>query len=114
MGTMKESPAQPEFDEVAAVLVGEGAKRSQMMGTPTLVIGGKMFACLDGPSLAVKLGRETELHAEALDIPGAHVFNPGPGRSFYDWVSVPLDATDDWERYARAAPDYVASRPAKR
>ena len=114
MGTMIESPAQPEFDELATTLAMDGATRSQMMGRPMLSIGGKMFACLDGPVLAVKLGRSSEEFEEALDVPGASVFSPGQGtRNFLDWVALPLDAVDDWERYATAAKEHVAARSGK-
>jgi hypothetical protein len=114
-GRMTESPAQPEFDELATSLALDGAKRSQMMGRPMLSIGGKMFACLTGPDLAVKLGRDTKEFAEALDLPGSRVFHPGGGeRSFHDWVELPLDAIDDWERFARAALTFTASRAPKR
>ncbi len=110
MGTMIESPAQPEFDDLARTLAADGATRGQMMGRPMLSVGGKMFACLNGPVLAVKLGRSTEEFAAALDLPGAAVFKPGGDgkRSFLDWVALPLDAVDDWERYARAAMDFAA------
>jgi hypothetical protein len=115
MGTMIESPAQSEFDELASTLAAEGATRSQMMGRPMLSIGGKMFACLDGPVLGLKLGRSTAEFAEALDLPGASVFSPGEGkRNFLDWVALPLDTVEEWERYARAAMAFLGSRPAKR
>lgn len=115
MGSMIESPAQPEFDELATTLAIDGATRSQMMGRPMLSIGGKMFACLDGPVLAVKLGRGTPEFAEAIDLPGASVFSPGQSsRNFLDWVALPLDSVDEWERYARAAMEFITSRPAKR
>ena len=115
MGTMIESPAQPEFDELAASLASDGATRSQMMGRPMISLGGKMFACLDGPVLGVKLGRSTPEFEEALDLPGASVFSPGESkRSFRDWVALPVDAVDDWEPYARSAMAFLASRPAKR
>ncbi len=115
MGTMIESPAQAEFDELASLLAAIGATRSQMMGRPMLSLAGKMFACLDGPVLAVRLGRSTEEFSAALDLPGAAVFSPGRGsRSFLDWVALPLDATDDWERFARAAMEFTAAGPAKR
>ncbi len=116
MGTMIESPAQPEFDELATSLAMHGATRSQMMGRPMLSIGGKMFACLSGPVLAVKLGRSTDEFAEALDLPGAAVFKPGGDsqRSFHDWVALPLDSIDEWERFAAAALTHVSSLQSKR
>jgi hypothetical protein len=115
MGTMIESPAQQEFDDLATSLAVAGAIRAQMMGRPILKIAGKMFACLDGPVLGVKLGRETPEFAEALDVPGAAIFSPGNSqRNFLDWVALPLDAVDDWERFANAAKEYIESRPAKR
>jgi hypothetical protein len=115
MGTMIESPAAAEFDDLASRLTVHGATRAQMMGRPMLSVGGKMFACLDGPVLGVKLGRETPEFAEALGLPGAAVFSPGNSkRNFLDWVALPVDAVDDWERFAMAAKEYIAARPAKR
>ena len=76
-----------------------------MMGRPMLKVGSTMFAAhAGGEHLAVKLGRDTAEHAEALALPGAAVWSPGgSGRLFYDWVSLPPEQEDHWMRFAESA-----------
>lgn len=94
-----------EFDAIAVDLVARGATLGQMMGHPMLKVGSSMFAAHTGDGhLAVKLGRKTAEHAEALELPGAAVWSPGgSGRLFYDWVSLPPEQEDHWMRFAEAA-----------
>lgn len=100
--------AQQLFDEIAATLVDLGARRSQMMGRPMLVIQRRMFACLSEERLCLKLGRASAEHAAALSLPGATLFHPGGGeRVFKDWVALPVDAAEEWERLAVAAFEHV-------
>lgn len=100
---MTHDPAS-SFTVLAEALVPQGARRAQMMGRPMLSIDGRMFACLDGDVLGIRLGGETEEHGEALDIPGATLFSPGDkGRVFRDWVAIPSASADRWEEYASAA-----------
>lgn len=109
------SPAVAAFDELAASLRRAGASRSELMGHPLLTLEGRMFALLDGASLAVRLGRWTAEYEAAQDIPGASIFSPGAsGRTFNDWVSLPLDAVQYWRRYATAALSHVTALPANR
>ena len=93
-----------EFDAIAVDLVARGATLSQMMGHPMLKVGSSMFAAFTGTGyLAVKLGRTSAEHAEALDLPGARIWAPGGGdRVFYDWVALPPDQEDHWMRFAEA------------
>ncbi|MFD1713700.1 hypothetical protein ACFSBZ_04375 [Amnibacterium flavum] len=97
--------ADEVFDELAADLVERGARQGRMMGRPMLSTGGRMFACLNAGALGLKLGESSREHAEALAIPGAGLFSPAKGRIFRDWVSLPLTASDDWERFAVIAMD---------
>ena len=94
-----------EFDAIAVDLVARGATLGQMMGHPMLKVGSSMFAAFTGDEhLAVKLGRTTAEHAEALRLPGARLWAPGGGeRVFYDWVSLPPEQEDHWMRFAEAA-----------
>ena len=98
------------FDNVAAALEPLGARRAKMMGRPMLALGSKMFACLDNGKLAFRLGRDTPEFVAALAVPGAVLFSPGAsGRIFKDWVSLPVSAADEWERFAVAALAHTAS-----
>jgi hypothetical protein len=109
------SPANAAFEELATTLRRDGASRSELVGRPVLTLEGRMFACLDGSSLAVRLGRWTAEYEGALDVPGASVFSPGTsGRTFNDWVELPVDAVRDWRRFATAALTHVTALPANR
>jgi hypothetical protein len=90
--------AQGQYDRIAAqVSDAAGAKPGQMMGMPTLFLGGKAFAGLFGDSMVFKL--EGEAHAAALALPGAMLFDPsGMGRPMKAWVRVPLDQVSAWSR----------------
>jgi hypothetical protein len=107
--------AVAEFEELAAVLEKNGVSRSEMLGRPVLAIEGRMFACLDNTDLAVRLGRWTAESEAALDVPGASIFSPGnSGRTFNDWVSLPLEAAGVWQRFASDALAHVMALPARR
>ncbi|MCA1655221.1 MAG: TfoX/Sxy family protein [Pseudonocardiaceae bacterium] len=81
-----------------------GATAGVMFGKRALKANGKAFACLKGDDLAFRLGDGTPDHGDALDLPGARLFDPsGKGRPFKDWVAVPVACADDWSRLARAA-----------
>ncbi|WP_146925762.1 hypothetical protein [Cellulomonas xylanilytica] len=94
-----------DYDAMADDLVARGATRAQMMGRPILKVGSTMFAAhVGGDRLALKLGRDSAEHAEALALPGATVWAPGDGdRYFYDWVALPASAEDHWMRFAEVA-----------
>jgi len=96
---------ESDYEAIADDLVARGATRAQMMGRPILKAGSTMFAAhIGGDRLAVKLGRDSPEHAEALALPGATVWSPGDsGRLFYDWVALPASAEDDWMRFAEIA-----------
>ncbi|WP_210481557.1 hypothetical protein [Naasia sp. SYSU D00948] len=90
------------FDELIESL-GPDVKRAQMMGRPTLMTGRTMVACLNGDVLGIRLGRNTSVFAEALDVEGAAVFQPGPRHEFKDWVQIPASSSDAWLPFTVAA-----------
>jgi hypothetical protein len=109
------SLAVAEFEELAATLEKTGAIREEMLGRPVMSIEGRMFACLDGTDLAVRLGRWTSEYEAAQDVPGSSIFSPGTsGRTFNDWVSLPLEAAGVWQRFAMDALSHVMALPARR
>lgn len=67
------------FDHIAADLAPRGVTVGAMFGARALKAHGKVFACLNGDALAVKLGVGTPAHTEALSLPGVELFDP-PGR----------------------------------
>lgn len=96
---------ESDYEAMADDLVARGATRAQMMGRPILKVGSTMFAAhVSGDRLAVKLGRDSPEHADALALPGATVWAPGDGdRYFHDWVALPPSAEDEWMRFAEVA-----------
>jgi hypothetical protein len=91
------------YDAIAQSLVaGAGASAAKMMGMPILKKDGKAFAGYASGSMTFKLrGRS---HQEALQLPGARLFDPsGMGRPMKEWVEVPASASDHWESLAKAA-----------
>ncbi|MFC0678561.1 hypothetical protein ACFFGH_11995 [Lysobacter korlensis] len=109
------SVAIAEFEELAAPLERLGAHRAELLGRPVMTLEGRMFACLDDTDLAVRLGRWTPEYEAALDVPGASIFSPGTsGRTFNDWVELPLASADVWHRFAIDALSHVMAFPARR
>lgn len=68
---------------------------------------GRLFALLSGSDLAFKLSGEA--HAEALQIEGAHLLDPGgQGRPMKAWVQIPVAQSATWGHFARLACEQVA------
>lgn len=81
---------------------------SKWFGSPCVKTHNKVFAILWGRDVAFKLAGED--NAEALRIPGARLFDPrGKGHPMKEWVKIPADEADLWERFAELAFDYVSS-----
>ena len=99
-----------EFDRIAEGLAEEaGAKSGQMMGMPTLYLGGKAFAGLFGEAMVFKL--EGEAHAAALAYHGASLFDPSAmGRPMKAWVQVPAEDASEWPRLAAQALEALRAR----
>ncbi|MFE2145669.1 hypothetical protein ACFXA3_28725 [Streptomyces sp. NPDC059456] len=89
------------FEDIADDLAPRGVTTGALFGARALKAHGKAFACLNGDTLAVKLGAGSAAHTEALSLPGAELFDPsGAGRPFKDWVALPADHADRWPHYA--------------
>ncbi|HEV8403658.1 MAG TPA: TfoX/Sxy family protein [Candidatus Limnocylindrales bacterium] len=113
----------PGFDKSPAALVERfdtvagwfpDVERRLTFGYPCLYVGGNMVSGLHQSSWQVRLG-DADL-SKALALPGAHPFEPMPGRPMTGFVVLPAavvdddDAIRDWVGRAIA---YGASRPAK-
>ena len=103
---MDRPQASPEtvryYQEVADSLAGAGVQASSMFGMPTLKLDGKALAGLYGDAMTFKLAGD--VHAEALRLGGAHLFDPsGMGRPMKAWVVVPVAHAADWDRLGQLA-----------
>ena len=94
------------FEAVVAELCADPAvERTQMMGMPSVKLGGKLFCGVWDGELVVKLGRERvgELAAAGRAV----AFDPsGRGRPMKDWALV-AEPADDWLALAEEARDGV-------
>jgi hypothetical protein len=102
--------AEERFEQLAA---GFRADPEITEGTgfgsaPGLRVKGKIFAMLVKGELVVKLpkGRVDELVASGA----AAQFDPGHGRLMKEWASVAPEGSEDWERLADEALQFVGSR----
>ncbi|QWF82900.1 hypothetical protein [Amycolatopsis sp. CA-230715] len=94
------------FDAIADELASTGVTTGAMFGKRSLHAHGKAVACLKDHELAFRLGRDTPAHHDALQLPGAHLFDPsGKGRPFKDWVAVPDAHAAAWPELAETARD---------
>lgn len=98
---------QKAFDALADDLTATTpSQRSKMFGMPCLKVNGKTYAGLWGDALVFKL--PPRAHAEALEIKGAHLFDPsGMNRPMKEWVVVPARQSERWAKLARSALGYV-------
>ena len=82
------------------------AEQSQMFGKPCFKINGKAFICFFQNEMVFKLTGDT--HSEALSLDGSQLFDPsGKKRPMKEWVQVPYDYNDKWEKFAKEAMKYV-------
>lgn len=98
------------FDGIVEDLGPRGVLSGALFGARSLTFDGTAFACLKGGSLAVKLDAGSALHAEALALPDAELFDPsGKGRPFKDWVAIASTHSEHWARYAAAGLEAVTA-----
>ncbi len=99
--------ARGRYDELVDFLAfrHDFVELSQMMGMPCVKARGKMVAGFPGGygAMVFKL-TDPQVHAEALTLEGAVLFDPGGnGRLFRQWVVVPPAHADQWETFAEHA-----------
>jgi hypothetical protein len=96
------------LNEIATGLgADQDVRPGNWFGKRCLKVGGKVFAALQGNEMAFKLAGKA--HAEALQVEGAHLFDPrGQGHPMKSWVQIPAAQASMWNRYARQACEYVA------
>jgi hypothetical protein len=91
------------FDAVVEELKNElDIVGTSMFGMPSVKRrDGKAFAGLFGDDMVFKL--EGDAHAKALELDGAHPFEPMAGRPMKAWVQVPPTHEAQWAELARKA-----------
>ena len=99
--------ARERYDELVDDLCArnDDVEQSQMMGMPCVKRGGKMVAgfARSERAMVFKLP-DQDAHARALELDGAHLFDPsGQGRPFRAWVVVPEAHAAEWESLAQHA-----------
>lgn len=73
--------------------------KSQLFGKSCFKAGKKAFVCFFQNEMVFKLSGEE--HGDALSLDGSKLFDPsGKGRPMKEWVQVPFDYQEDWERFA--------------
>ena len=99
--------ARARYDDICDALVAwhPNVRRSTVFGMPCLKRSGRVIAGFtrSEPGMVFKL-TDPEAHAQALAIPGAHLFDPsGRGEPFRQWVVVPATHAAEWEDLAYTA-----------
>lgn len=100
------------FEHAAAKL--DGVQRRIMFGYPSLFLNGNMLACVFQDRIMVRLSDADR--AAALDIDGAKLFEPSPGRPMREYVDFPrsiVDSAASLASWFRRGAAYVASLPPK-
>jgi len=84
----------------------QNAVESQLFGKPCFKIYKKAFICFFENEMVFKLTGKA--HSEALSLDGSILFDPsGKKRPMKEWVQIPNDYIDQWEKFAKEAHDYV-------
>ena len=92
--------ARARYDEICDDLVAQNpeVELTQMMGMPAVKADGKLVAA--GCARRTRWcssSRDPAVHAAALALDGAHLFDPGGnGRPFKEWVVVPAAHASEW------------------
>jgi TfoX/Sxy family transcriptional regulator of competence genes len=98
----------------AALPSEPSAERRAMFGYPCCFVRGNMFAGLHQESLIVRLPERER--GELLSVPGAHTFEPMPGRPMREYVVVPESIVADGKAlraWIDRAFEYASTLPAK-
>ncbi len=108
------SDGKKTYEELRDMLViTEQVTPRQMFGAPNLMANGYAFAALYYDDLLVKLRPED--YAEAIALEGARAFDPmETGKPMTAWLTIPSQHADHWEKFARAALEYIREMPPKK
>jgi len=113
-----ERPGRDRYDDIVDALTSwhPHVRASRIFGMPCLKRGGRVVCGFSRTGMVFKL-TDPAVHARALAVPGAHLFDPsGRGERFRQWVVVPPDQVDQWETlaYESVEQDHSISPPLRR
>ena len=104
--------ARERYEDIAHDLAAthSDVELRKLFSMPAIYVKGKACAGFtQGKAMVFKLTGAA--HAEALDLEGAHLFDPGGGnRPMKEWVVVPAAHAAEWPRLAELALAYVSGR----
>jgi hypothetical protein len=101
------------FDQLAQSLEASGITKSNMFGMPVLKLGKKPVAGLAADGINFKLPKDSADMAAALDLAGAHLFQPEmhgkKGPLMKQWVIVPIEHQSKYDELITASIAFVDS-----
>ena len=106
-------PKRDRYDDIVDAITAwhPDCRSSQIFGMPCVKRSGRVVFGLSRTGMVFKL-TDPDVHARALAVPGAHLFDPGGrGEVFRQWVVVPPERVDEWEPLAAYAVDQDHSIP---
>lgn len=95
------------------LVITEQVTPRQMFGSPNMMANGYAFAALHEDDLLVKL--KPDKLAEAMALEGVKPFDPmDTGKPMTGWITIPPQHVEQWEKFARAALEYIREMPPKK
>ena len=97
--------ARERYEDIVDAICAwhEEARASRVFGMPCVKRAGKVVFGFSRTGMVFKL-TDPGVHARALALPGAHLFDPsGRGEAFRQWVVVPPAQAGEWEALAYEA-----------
>jgi TfoX/Sxy family transcriptional regulator of competence genes len=113
MMDFRKSP-QELVDTSEAVVPGPPAQQRKMFGYPAAFVNSNMFMGLFAESMLIRLPEE--LRDSLLELPGAKVFEPMPGRAMREYVVLPPALIADrvkLSQWVAKSFEYARSLPSK-
>ncbi len=102
--------ARERYEDIAHELAATNGdvELRKLFSMPAIYVKGKACAGFtQGMAMVFKLTGAA--HAEALEVEGAHLFDPsGANRPMKEWVVVPAAHASEWHHFAELALTYVS------
>ena len=98
-------PGQKRYDDIVDAITAWNpeCRASKVFGMPCVKRSGRVVFGLSRTGMVFKL-TDSDAHARALAVPGAHLFDPsGRGEPFRQWVVIPPVRAKEWEPFAAEA-----------
>ena len=98
-------PRESLYDDIVDAMTAwhPECRAGKVFSMPCVKRSGRVVFGLTRTGMVFKL-TDPDVHARALAVPGAHLFDPsGRGQPFRQWVVVPPASADEWEALAYEA-----------